>query len=76
MDNATIGESTIIAACAFVKAGMEVPSGVLVAGMPAKVRRELSEQEMQWKVEGTQTYQQLAARSVSAARRAQCEHHA
>jgi len=41
---------------------------VLVAGMPAKVRRELSEQEMQWKVEGTQTYQQLAARSANTMR--------
>jgi phenylacetic acid degradation protein len=68
MDNATIGESAIIAACAFVKAGMEVPGGVLVAGMPAKVRRELSEQEMQWKIEGTQTYQQLAVRSANTMR--------
>lgn len=68
MDNATIGESAIIAACAFVKAGMEVPSGVLVAGMPAKVRRELSDQEMQWKVEGTQTYQQLTVRSATTMR--------
>jgi phenylacetic acid degradation protein len=68
MDNAAIGESAIVAACAFVKAGMEVPRGVLVAGVPAKVRRELSEQEMQWKVEGTQTYQQLAVRSATTMR--------
>ncbi|UCH47422.1 MAG: phenylacetic acid degradation protein PaaY [Betaproteobacteria bacterium] len=68
MDNATIGESSIIAACAFVKAGMEVPSGVLVAGVPAKVRRDLSEQEMRWKVEGTQTYQQLTVRSATTMR--------
>ena len=68
MDNARVGESAIIAASAFVKAGMEIPPKVLVAGVPAKVMRELSEQEMQWKVQGTQTYQQLAERSATTMR--------
>lgn len=68
MDNATIGESAIIAACAFVKAGMEVPGGVLVAGVPAKIVRELSEQEVRWKIEGTRTYQELAVRSATTMR--------
>ena len=63
MDNAVIGESAIIAAQAFVKAGMEVPARVLVAGVPAKVVRELTEQEMNWKIEGTQIYQELNRRS-------------
>ncbi len=63
MDNAVIGESAIIAAQAFVKAGMEVPSRMLVAGVPAKVVRELTEQEMNWKIEGTQIYQELNRRS-------------
>ena len=68
MDNANVGESAIIAASAFVKAGMEVPPRVLVAGVPAKVVRPLSEQEMQWKVEGTRTYQDLAVRSLTSMR--------
>ena len=68
MDNAIIGDSAIVAACAFVKAGMEVPPGTLVAGVPAKVVRDLSEQEMQWKMEGTGTYQQLAVRSATTMR--------
>ncbi len=68
MDNARVGESAIIAASAFVKAGMEVPPRVLVAGVPAKVVRDLSEQEMQWKAEGTHTYQQLAVRSATTMR--------
>ncbi|MBT9497723.1 MAG: phenylacetic acid degradation protein PaaY, partial [Zoogloea sp.] len=41
MDNAIVGESSIVAASAFVKAGAEIPPRVLVAGMPAKVIREL-----------------------------------
>jgi len=68
MDNARVGESAIIAASAFVKAGMEIPPRVLVAGVPAKVMRELSEQEIEWKVEGTHTYQQLAVRSATTMR--------
>jgi phenylacetic acid degradation protein len=71
MDNARVGESAIIAASAFVKAGMEIPPRVLVAGVPARVVRELSEQEMQWKVEGTHTYQQLVLRSTTTMREVQ-----
>lgn len=62
MDNAVIGESAIIAAQAFVKAGMEVPPRSLVAGIPAKVVRELTEQEMRWKADGTAVYQDLTRR--------------
>ncbi len=63
MDNAVIGEASIVAACAFVKAGAAMPARSLIAGMPAKVVRELSEEEIAWKSEGTRTYQDLARRS-------------
>lgn len=62
MDNAVVGESAMVAACAFVKAGMVVPPRTLVAGVPAKVVREMSEQEIGWKVEGTRSYQELTQR--------------
>ena len=65
MDEAEVGEQAIVAACAFVPAGMKVPPRTLVAGMPAKVRRELSEQEVAWKLEGTRTYQDLTRRSLA-----------
>jgi len=68
MDKARVGESAIVAAMAFVKAGMVVPPGCLVAGTPAKIVRELSAQEMAWKVEGTGLYQQLARRSAESMR--------
>ena len=41
-DNAVVGESAFVAAMAFVKTGMQVPPRTLVAGVPAKVMRELS----------------------------------
>jgi phenylacetic acid degradation protein len=68
MDNAVIGDSAIVAASAFVKAGMEIPPRMLAAGMPAKVLRELSEQELAWKADGTRTYQQLTERSLATLR--------
>jgi phenylacetic acid degradation protein len=64
-DNAVIGESAIVAAMAFVKAGMIVPPRTLVAGVPAKVVRPLTDQELAWKIEGTQSYQELARRSLA-----------
>ena len=65
MDKAIIGESSIVAASAFVKAGAEIPPRVLAAGMPAKVIRELSDEEIRWKGEGTATYQDLTRRSLA-----------
>ncbi|MGJ7574489.1 phenylacetic acid degradation protein PaaY [Variovorax sp. RB2P76] len=65
MDEAEIGEKAIVAACAFVPAGMKVPPRSLVAGIPAKVKRELSDDEIAWKLEGTQTYQALTVRSLA-----------
>ena len=64
-DNAQIGESAIVAAMAFVKAGMIVPPRTLVAGVPAKIVRALTDQELAWKVEGTQSYQELTRRSLA-----------
>jgi phenylacetic acid degradation protein len=65
MDEAEVGEQAIVAACAFVRAGMKIPARSLVAGVPAKVVRELSDQEIAWKLEGTHTYQNLTKRSLA-----------
>ena len=50
-DNAVVGESSIVAAMAFVKAGMMVPPRTLVGRRAGEDLRELSEQEMIWKIE-------------------------
>jgi phenylacetic acid degradation protein len=65
MDNAIVGEAAMVAACAFVKAGMEIPARTLAAGVPAKLVRELTEEELAWKFEGTATYQALTRRCLS-----------
>ncbi|MFD9128403.1 gamma carbonic anhydrase family protein [Kitasatospora sp. NPDC059571] len=45
LNGARIGAGSLIAAGAVVTQGTEVPPGSLVAGVPAKVRRELTEDE-------------------------------
>ena len=65
MDNVVIGKEAIVAASAFVKAGTVIADRMLVAGVPAKVVRELSQQEIDWKSEGTALYQALTRRSLS-----------
>ena len=62
MDDAVIGESSIIGATAFVASKFECPPRSLVLGVPAKIRRQLSENEIEWKRRGTQEYQQLSRR--------------
>ena len=64
MDGAVLGAYSILAACAFVKAGEQLPEKSLIAGLPAKVLRALSEDEIRWKLEGTRTYQQLTERCL------------
>lgn len=64
MDNAVIGAGSIVAAMCFVKADMQVPPRSLVAGIPGKVLRQVTDQEYEWKMEGTREYQELARRSI------------
>lgn len=68
MDEAEVGERAFVAASAFVPAGTKIPPAVLVAGVPAKVRRPLSDREIAWKREGTESYQALAVRSLASMR--------
>ena len=68
MDKAQIGESSIVAAASFVKAGMIVPPKSMVMGAPARVVRELREEEMAWKAFGTRQYHDLCERSLRSMR--------
>lgn len=56
LDNAVIGDESLIAAGAVVREGFQVPSGTLVAGIPAKVVRELTDAERRRVAEGATNY--------------------
>lgn len=66
MDGVEIGESSFVAAMSFVKAGSKIPARSLVQGIPAKVVRELRDEEIKWKEVGTKGYQQLAREGLTA----------
>ena len=68
MDEAEVGEQSFVAACAFVAAGMRVPPRSLVTGIPAKLKRGLTDEEIAWKLEGTLSYQRLALRCLASLR--------
>ncbi|MCV6604165.1 MAG: phenylacetic acid degradation protein PaaY [Porticoccaceae bacterium] len=62
MDGAEIGEESIIAAGAFVKAAFKCEPRSMVVGSPAKVIKQVSDEQIKWKTQGTAEYQQLALR--------------
>lgn len=65
MDEAEVGEAAIVAACAFVPAGKKVAPRTLVVGSPARKLRDLTDDEVAWKLEGTQVYQELSRRCMA-----------
>ncbi|MEM9533355.1 MAG: transferase hexapeptide repeat family protein [Pseudomonadota bacterium] len=68
MDDAIIGKDAFVGACAFVPAGTEVAPAHLAVGAPARILRELSEDERRWKHRGTEEYQELARLSSATQR--------
>jgi carbonic anhydrase/acetyltransferase-like protein (isoleucine patch superfamily) len=60
LDNAIINSYTLVAAGAVVLSGMNVPEGVLVAGVPAKVVRPLTVQERRMLEESAANYVEYA----------------
>ena len=59
MDDAQIGENSIIGALSFVKAEMVIPNRKVVAGNPAKIIKDVSDEMISWKTNGTELYQKL-----------------
>lgn len=61
MDDAEIGDESIVGAMAFVKAETIIPKRSLVVGNPAKIVKQVSDEMIAWKTKGTALYQQLPA---------------
>lgn len=62
LNGAHIGAGSLVAAQALVPQGMQVPPGSLVAGVPAKVKRALSDEERELIKVNAAMYLELAAR--------------
>jgi len=68
MDDAVVEEEAFVGAASFVRAGFVVPARTLVTGVPARIVRELTLEELTWKATGTREYQELAVRSLATLR--------
>ncbi|MFT4925362.1 MAG: phenylacetic acid degradation protein [Phenylobacterium sp.] len=68
MDDSKIGAESMVAACSFVRAKFICEPRSMVMGVPGKVTRSLSEQEVTWKKQGTGEYIELAERSINTMR--------
>lgn len=59
MDNAIIGAGCVVGALSFVPTGMVIPDRKVVMGNPAKIVKDVSDEMLAWKSEGTALYQGL-----------------
>lgn len=59
MDEVELGDECIVGALSFIKAGEKIPPRSLLAGNPAKIIKQVSDEMMKWKTDGTALYQAL-----------------
>ena len=59
MDHAFVGAECIVGALTFVPADMQIPPRSVVVGNPAKIVKQVTDEMMAWKTEGTRLYQAL-----------------
>lgn len=56
MQGVRIGEESVIAAGSVITEGIHIPRKSLVAGVPAKILKELSDKDIEWARQGVITY--------------------
>ena len=59
MDNVELGDESIVGALTFIKQDEKIAARSLVAGNPGKIIKEVSDEMIKWKTEGTELYQSL-----------------
>ena len=59
MDNVILGDESVVGSLSFVKADEIFDNRSLIVGNPAKKIKEVTDEMIAWKTEGTKLYQQL-----------------
>ena len=59
LDDAEIGNECIVGALTLVKSEMKVPNRKIIVGNPGKIIKDVSDEMLIWKTEGTKIYQKL-----------------
>lgn len=68
MDNAAVGDECVIGALTLVPADMKIPNRKVAVGSPAKIIKDVTDEMVVWKTEGTRIYQALPERLHSSFR--------
>lgn len=66
LNGATVGAGSLVAANSMVPEGMEIPPNSMVAGVPAKIRRELTEEQSAGLKQNAEVYVRLSAEHLNA----------
>lgn len=61
MDNVQLGNECIVGALTFIKEGEIFPDRSVIVGNPGKIIKQVSDEMINWKTEGTKLYQALSA---------------
>lgn len=61
MDHAVVGAGSIIGALTFVPSEMVIPERKVAVGSPVRIIRDVTDEMLKWKTDGTRLYQQLPA---------------
>ena len=61
MDNVELGDECIVGALTFIKEEEKIPSRSLVVGNPGRIIKQVTDEMIAWKTEGTKLYQALPA---------------
>ena len=65
LDEAELGDECIVGSLSFIKQGEKFPSRSLIVGNPAKIIKQVSDEMINWKTEGTKLYQQLPEQCIN-----------
>ncbi len=65
LDGATVGKGSIVGAGALITEGKQIPKRSLVLGVPGRVVKEVTAEQVQWIEDNAKNYAELARRYLS-----------
>ena len=64
MDNVQLGDECIVGALTLIKADSIIPARSMIVGNPYKIIKQVTDEMLAWKTEGTALYQQLPQQMI------------
>ncbi len=68
MDNVQLGDESIVGALTLIKEGEVIPARSIIVGNPGKIIKQVTDEMLAWKTEGTGLYQKLPAECLETLR--------